>query len=298
MQTNSASSRALTDAERNRLLGECVSTFRRVKKASIEFANALDTMKRTREPCIEGGKVLRTIVKLKLYKGLGLTFETFCPQELGISSSEAYRLIGASVVAEKLSRIREESGGGDLNDLISSLDQYEALGRLKQDPEAMAAIVLKVVEKDGALTASALRTQVGAYLAPIGEAAPEEDDPREHLQQSDYLRPDRMDFQLAIMPAGLARSSDFDRYLIPRQLVRRNGRAVDVVAAELGEKWPGLWDDADEFLAYLRGAYDQRPGRRRAPSPVEPVPPIEYIVHLVECLTDEEQGELRTRLGW
>jgi hypothetical protein len=97
------------------------------------------------------GKALATVQAARLYRGTYDTFEDYVEQRWEMSRAQAYRLISAWPLAERLSPIGDKLNEGQVRELLQVADQH--------GPDA-AAVVYQTVADSERVTAARLREVV------------------------------------------------------------------------------------------------------------------------------------------
>jgi hypothetical protein len=122
------------------------------------------------------GKALQTVRDARLYRGTHDTFEAYCAERWEISRAQAYRLMSAWPLAERLSPIGDKITESQVRELLAVADNH---GR------DAAAVIYQAVADSDRVTAALLREVVG--ILPTDYF-----DPDEAVQQiRAYLAGDR-----------------------------------------------------------------------------------------------------------
>jgi hypothetical protein len=122
------------------------------------------------------GKALQAVRDARLYRGSHDTFEAYCEERWEISRAQAYRLISAWPLAERLSPIGDKITESQVRELLPVADNH--------GPDA-AAVVYQTVAGSDRVTAALLHEVVGILPADYFDLA-------EAVRQiKDYLSGDR-----------------------------------------------------------------------------------------------------------
>lgn len=117
------------------------------------------------ETFVEVGRALATIQKNRLYRAEHGTFEAYCRTRWQYAKSQAYRLIGAAEVVDRLSPI------GDKSRLPKNEAQVRPLLGLEPKEQVKAWKSALESAGDGAVTAKSVRAAVASYQKPKRKAS-------------------------------------------------------------------------------------------------------------------------------
>ncbi len=126
------------------------------------------------ETFVEVGRALATIQKNKLYRAEHGTFEAYCRTRWQYAKSQAYRLIGAAEVVDRLSPI------GDKSRRPENEAQVRPLLGLEPEEQVKAWKSALETAGDGAVTAKSVRAAAASFQSPKRKASK----PRNPLAQA------------------------------------------------------------------------------------------------------------------
>lgn len=190
--------------------------------APATLADHEAVIERGLETFVEVGQALMAIRDGRLYKATHSSFDAYCRERWGWTSRQADRTIGAAEIVDQLRPIGLT---------LESESQARALAPLRDDPEAMAEVMVKVTASDDPVTAKAISDAVNRKLQGLNDMASELDAAREEVGRLNALAP-----------------NDFDPALNSR-LISERGRLVRVCNELLGMGDPAeLFDRQREQL--------------------------------------------------
>lgn len=123
-----------------------------------ELKQCESVIKRGWDTFVEVGKALAKVRDARLYRGQHQTFEAYCRVRWQYGKSQAYRLIGAAEVIDRLSPIGDE--------LRMPVNEAQVRPLLALDPEEQVDAWKAALDRagDGAITAKVVRQAAATFL--------------------------------------------------------------------------------------------------------------------------------------